>query len=364
MSNKSDEKIGVREFGTMLILIIGVKLSDTTPALLFQRAKNAGWILPIIALVIVFPSYIVMLSLFKKYKDKNLIELQYHLMGKVFGLIYGMALGIIMLILMSISSRDVMDSITIMFYPKTPPVVIYLIFMGTAVFLCRRGLATIGGICWLIVPALIIAAMSAIILTVPDMRTGYIFPIGGIKPMELVKGMPFYVSLETECIMLGALFTKVRSYRDYAIGGMTALIFGSFLIAGSCFAFLLVFDVVALQHIPFPFLELTRIIRIGRFISNAEAIFFGFWIMAAALRFTIYLYAITSAFLSIFHKTDIKPYFILFAAAVIFLSLLPENFVTLVFNIRKYLIVASSCTFIPLPYILLFISKMKGEEDR
>lgn len=40
-------KIGLREFFGITILIIGLKLQDDTPAILFKRLDNAAWIAPI-----------------------------------------------------------------------------------------------------------------------------------------------------------------------------------------------------------------------------------------------------------------------------------------------------------------------------
>jgi hypothetical protein len=231
--------------------------------------------------------------------------------------------------------------------------------MATAVFICGRGLAALGGICWIMIPMLVVAANMAIMLTIPDMRLQYIYPIGGIKVMELIKGIPFFVSMTIEVLILSVLYPKIKSHSDYAKGSLFSLIFGAVNISAFCITYLLVFDVASVQQIPFPYLELTRMIRIGRFISNAEAAFLGFWIIGAALRLTVYLYMITTLFLSTFHRKELKPYFPLFAALCLFFGLLPENFVFILFIYRKYLLLCSFSVIVPLPYLLYFSSKIK-----
>lgn len=362
MKGYKEEKLGIREFSTMLLLIIAVKLSDTTPVLLFQRAKNAGWMLPIISFIVITPSFLVLLSVLKKYKDKNLVEIIYQLMGKFFGFVYSADFTLVMYTLMIIATRDVVDTITTMFYIETPPLIIYCLFMFAALFLCSRGLSAIGSVCWFIVPALATAASTAVALVLPDMKPLYIFPIGGVKPVELIMGIPFYASLEIEVVVMAILYPKVKNHGEYAKGSMIAFIIATILIAGSCLGYLMVFDVIPLEHIAFPFLELTRIIRIGRFISNAEAIFFAFWIMAACLRFSIYLYIVTSLFVNTIKKKSMKLYSLLIAVTVIVFASIPENFPPLVFGIRRYLLLVSFSTLVPLPYILSFLSKRKGEE--
>jgi spore germination protein KB len=355
-----DEKLGFGEFFTIHLLLIAVKLSDTSPVLLFKRAKNGAWMLPIIAAIVFTPSMLIMLSLLKKYKDKNIIDLTYELMGKFLGFILGIVMSMIMLVFTVIATRDISDEIIVMFYPATPPIVIHCLFMGTALFIVHRGLGPLGSACLIIVPGLILAVGSIIMLSIPDMRFGYFFPVTGIKFTDMIKSIPNYSSMVSEVIFLTILYPSVKSNKDYKIGSILALTGGVLLISVMCLTYLFVFDAVAPQHVPFPFHELTRMIRIGRFISNAEAGYLGLWIIAATLRFSIYLYITTRYFVNTFRSNNLKPYYKFIAAAVIFLGLLPENSVFLIFKGRGYLLLLSFTVFITLPYILWFRSYRRG----
>jgi spore germination protein (amino acid permease) len=359
VQNSREVKLGIREFSMMLLLLLGSKFADTTPTLLFKRAKNAAWMLPIISAVIMLPSFLILLSLLKKYKDKNFIEIIYIIMGKYIGFIYSILISTIMFIYMIIISRDVVDTIITMFYPSTPPIVIYLLLMATAIFICRRGLTALGGVCWMIVPILVVTSTLTILLTLPDMKLQYIYPIGGIKITELIQGIPFFASITIEILVLSILYPKVKSHDEYKKGTFIALIIAVIFISAFCVAYVLVFDTIAVQHIPFLYLELTRIIRIGRFVSNSEAAFLGFWISAAGLRLSLYLYMTTSLFLNTFHRKNLKPFFPLFAALCLFFGLLPENFSFILFTFRKYLLLTSFTVIVPQPYLLYFLSKRK-----
>jgi spore germination protein (amino acid permease) len=343
----------------MLLLIIGVKLSDTAPVMFFKSAKNAAWMLPLISAIIMLPTFLILLSLLEKYKNKNLIEIMHLLLGKNLGFIYGIAVASLTFTFTVITTRDVTETVITMFYPRTPPVAIYILFMSCAVFICNRGLQALGGTCLFLVPLLVVVASMAMILTIPDMRLQYIYPISGVRVTELIKRIPFYTTTTVEVILFSVLYTEVKSHAEYKKGSIFALIFGALLISSMCIAYLLVFDVVAAQQIPFPFLELTRMIRIGRFVSNAEAGFLGFWIVAAALRFSIYLFITTKLFLNSFHKNNLKPYFPFFAALCLFFGLLPENFVYLIFKFRPNLLLCGFIVIVPLPYILYFLSMRK-----
>jgi spore germination protein KB len=360
MKRAADDKLGIGEFSMMLLLSIAVKLSDTTPVLLFKRAKNGAWLLPIISALVLIPSLLLMLSLLKKYTDKDIIDICYKLMGIPLGFLYGLAMSVIMLIFMVISTRDINDTVITMFYPRTPPIVIYLLFMCAAVFIAQRGLRPLGSACFIIVPGLVFAVLTIILLSIPDMRTGYLFPITGIKFTEMLKGIPNYSSMVVEVLIFTILYPSVKSDEEYRKGTLFALALSVFMISAMCLTYLMVFDAVALQSIPFPFHMLTRMIRIGRFVTNAEAAYFALWIIAATLRFSIYVYITTRLFLSTFRRKDLKPYFKLIAAVVIFLGMLPDNFTFMVFKGRGYLLLSSFSVFIPLPFILTFLASRKG----
>lgn len=360
MQKTVDEKLGFGEFFTMHLLLIAVKLSDTSPVLLFKRAKNGAWLIPFIAAIVFIPSLFLMLSLLKKYKDKNIVDITYYLMGKFLGFLLGIAMSVIMLVFTVITTRDITDEIIVMFYPSTPPIVIYCLFMGASLFIVHRGLGPLGSACLIIVPGLVLAVVSIIIFSIPDMRFGYIFPIMGIKLTEMLKAIPNYGSMVSEVVFITILYPSVKSHKDYKLGSSMALIGGVLMISAMCLTYLFVFDAVAPQHMPFPFHELTRMIRIGRFISNAEAAYLGLWIIAATLRFSIYLYVTTRFFINTFGGNNLKPYYKLVAATVIFLGMLPENYIYLVFKGRGYLLLSSFIVFFLLPYILWFLSLRKG----
>lgn len=360
MQKTVDEKLGLGEFFTIHLLLISVKLSDTSPVLLFKRAKNGAWMLPIIAAIVFTPSLLIMLSLLKKYKSKNIVDITYELMGKYLGFILGIVISVIMLVFAVIATRDISDEIIVMFYPTTPPIVIHCLFMGTALFIVHRGLGPLGSACLIAVPGLVLAVVSIIMLSIPDMRFGYFFPVTGIKFTEMLKGIPNYSSMVSEVVFLTVLYPSVKSSKDYKLGSIMALAVSILMISLMCLTYLFVFDAVAPQHLPFPFHELTRMIRIGRFISNAEAAYLGLWIIAATLRFAIYLYITTRYFVNTFRSNNLKPYYKFIAAAVVFLGLLPENSIFLIFKGRGYLLLFSFAVIITLPYILWFLSLRKG----
>jgi hypothetical protein len=83
-----DDKLGVLEYASILMLCMGIKATDSTPTIFCKSAMNAGWMVPIVSSFIALASISCLMVLFKKYKDKNLVELIYHLTGRYVGFFY------------------------------------------------------------------------------------------------------------------------------------------------------------------------------------------------------------------------------------------------------------------------------------
>lgn len=363
MLNKSDGKIGIREYTNIVILVIGNKLSDIAPTLLLRTGMNASWIIPVISGVIVLILFMLILPILKKYKDKGLIEIIYLLFGEKIGFLLSFLLFLISLCLAIVNSRMAVDTANTMFFPKTPTLITYIIFISGSYYVAHKGFEAIGHTCWIMVPILIVAASLIIFLVIPDMRFNNIFPLGGSGVPKIMMGSIKYSSMMGEVIILSIFFPYVRNYNDYKIGSLLALAIGVVLISVTLVTYILVFDIMSLQLITYPFHELTRIIRIGRFISNAEGLFFQFWIIAAILRNGIYIYMATGAFGYMIKLKEFEYLVLPMTILIVILGMMPSNIIETLFGITNNLFIISSVIIIFLTILLWIVFRLKGSKS-
>jgi hypothetical protein len=77
--------ISTRQFVAMGMLMIGAKLSDDTPTIIFDHVENAAWMVPVITGVIsIIPIYFL-LKVMSLYPGKNLHDIHLKLFGRFFG---------------------------------------------------------------------------------------------------------------------------------------------------------------------------------------------------------------------------------------------------------------------------------------
>src|SRR5690625_8041626 len=64
--------IGLREYIAVVAIVIGMKISDDTPSILFKDMKNSAWISPIIMGILLFiPIYILLRVITLYHKQMN-----------------------------------------------------------------------------------------------------------------------------------------------------------------------------------------------------------------------------------------------------------------------------------------------------
>lgn len=79
--------MGMREYMAIAILVIGMKITDDVPTILYQNLLNAAWMAPIITgIITVIPIYLL-IKVITLYESKNILDVIVHLFGKYIGFV-------------------------------------------------------------------------------------------------------------------------------------------------------------------------------------------------------------------------------------------------------------------------------------
>lgn len=354
----ADDKIGTREFFSIILIAIGMKVTDTTPSILYEKGANAAWTIPFFYLITIGIPFLVLLSLLKKH-EKGLVDLLYHLTGKVGGTLISFILFLLIFFSTTTSSRSYVAIANTLFYPKTPVIILTFALLITSFFVAKRGLTAIGSASWFIIPTLEILLLILIVAVLKDAQWLSIFPFAGPGVGILIKESLNYSSLFGEIIILAALFPFIRSYKNYQLASLLGFGYTLFKMALFLAIYVAVFDYPSTVNMAYPYQELTRIVNFGKGFTHLEGGFFIFWLIASIFRFAIYLY-LTALLLGGALRIDKFEKLLLPLVGLVALwGLLPEN-VFAMDPYRELLIKIGSWTFISLPFLLWLLSKLKG----
>jgi spore germination protein KB len=129
-------------------------------------------------------------------------------------------------------------------------------------------------------------------------------------------------------------------------------------------SYILVFDSQSVGKITYPFNEATRLVSIGRVITNIETFFLTFWLLVIIVKFAVYLYLVSMLFGYVFNIKEFEHTLIPITILVLLLGLIPTNQLDNIFILKQKIIMYSKYMLLLLPPLLWLILKVKAVRNR
>jgi len=360
LHNTTKDKIGSREFFSIIVLSIGTKLSDVTPTLMVDDGKNASWMIPIIAGLIFFIPFLLILKLLKRYNNKNILEVIEQLTGKWVTLLLGSVLFFFVAATTITESRSYVDIISTMYYSDSPQLAIYFLFIGSSYLIAKHGLEAIGRVAWLSLPYIKISLLFLVLFLIPDLQFGRIFPILGPGLGPLLEEGFTMSTLYGDLFLFTIIYPLLNSQKNFHLTSWIGFGVVVFELALFMMIYTSFYEYSSLEKVSYPWHEITRYVHFGA-IEHTETFYLAFWLGAALIRFAIYLYGIAILLSYLFKINEFEPLLITIATLVIFIGILPENPLTYGLEFRENIIMKySSYFYIIFPFLLWLTAKWKG----
>ncbi|SEM60653.1 spore germination protein (amino acid permease) [Mesobacillus persicus] len=357
---QTEGKIGIREYTAIIMLSVGTKLTDDTPTVLFNSAKNSAWIsLILIALLSIVPIWFLV-KVFSVHQDKNLHDLNVYLFGKVLGHIISvgmLAFGFSALVLDSAIYVDIISS---MYFTKTPSIAIYVVLVIVCGYGAKRGLQHIGSTAWLTLFYLKITLLFALAFAFYKGNTKLIFPLWGPGYWEIVKTAGSKMSIFADFYYLGIIAPMIDSFKSFKKGAFVAFAVVVPEILLALMIYVMLFDFTSIEVISYPFHEMILYISIG-FLTNVETFFLPFWLVAAFVRFAFYFYLVLILFGAIFKIKEYEYLVPVISILVIFLGVFPKSAAFTIPGLREWMLTILSPMFFLLPCFMWLIAKVRGD---
>jgi spore germination protein KB len=352
-------KIGLKEYIAIIILTIGTKLADDTPAIIFDKLYTATWMLPIVTgLISIIPIYFL-LRISSHYPKSNLMDICQRLFGKAVGYIIILLLWIIGMTAYTLDTAIYTDIIGTMYFTETPTIVIYMILMGVSAYGAKKGLEQIGSVAWAVFAYVMISLSIALILAFGNGNSHYLFPIFGPGKWEIVKESSLKLSIFCDFIYFGVIATNISSNKDYRKGTWISLVILIIVLPIAIMAYLILFDYESVKLLNYPFHETIRYISIG-FLTSIETFFLPFWLVASFIRFSVYLYLSAIMFGWLFRIKNFEYLIPTLATLIVIVGMIPETPTFSVLDIKGKIMNLITPFFLILPILLWLLMKLRG----
>ncbi|WP_066287679.1 GerAB/ArcD/ProY family transporter [Bacillus sp. FJAT-29937] len=360
--DQSKGQIGIRELFAIIILTVGTKLSDDTPTIFFKHLNTAAWMAPLIIGAVSFLPLLLLHKTLDLYGDKNLAEIILDIFGKYIGFFILLFLFAISFSALSVDSAIYGNLVSSMYFTKTPYIVIHGLSMALCVYGAKKGISNIGSVAWAFLLYIKLTLLIVILLLFVKGETNFLFPLFGPGKWEIIKKSVTHTSVFADLFYMALLFPFLKDKENYKKGIWIGLLFVMIEMSASIIGYIMLFDYVGAKTMNYPFHEAIRYFQIG-FLINVEIFFFPFWLVAAFMRFTIYLYINALLFSHIFKIKDINYFIPIMTALAIVLGLIPDSPSFSLIHLREHIIYLTTPVFLIFPIVIWLFGKIKGVKN-
>lgn len=358
------EKIRGREITALILLMLITKIADSTPVILAHYAKNAFWMLPIISFLIFIPSYLLLLKVLYNYKDKNLIEIVNHVLGRQIGFFVGFCIFALSFLFTMLNSRIYVDIVNTIYFPESPVLIMYCILIGVSFFGARKGFTIITSTSWLVIPYIMGSLALLALLAFKVIIIQRVFPIFGEGLGVLLKQGLFNSSIYFDLLLITMAFTSVTDPSSFKKGTNLGSIIAVFQMTLFYFIYCTFFDYKSIGNMAFPFHEISNYVTIGQFFTNIETFFFSFWLLMVLIRFMALLYLTSWVFSEVFNIKNVKAVLLPIVFLTVSLGIIPDSPVKTIFFFKDRLLNMVSIPLLLFPLLLWLVGKLKGDYTR
>jgi spore germination protein (amino acid permease) len=358
--NQQSGKLGIREYTSIAIIMVGMKATEDTPALLYRQLQNAAWMIPILSAVIFFIPLFLLVKTLMLFQDKNLFSVIQKLLGKYIGFLVCLLIFFINSFAISFDTRTYINIVKAFYFTTTPNLVAYALLMALCAYGAKKGIQHIGSVSYLIVFYAALSFQIAFLLSTQESTIQSMFPIWGPGKLEIMKHSSQNLTLFADFFILVMIIPYIKSSKDFQKGTWIAFVAVSIQTSMAVLLFICMFD-ASLGGIGYPFHTAIRFISIGNLLPNIEIVFFVIWIMCAFIRFTAFLYINALMFGHIFKIKDFE--FLIPSLATIYLliGIIPESPIDVSGALKPIISNVAGPSFASISIILWLAALLKGE---
>lgn len=259
--------------------------------------------------------------------------------------------------------RQFGDFISTAFLPETPIIVIEILIMAIVAYAVRNGLEVFARVNDLVFPLILVSVVIIISLAAREMDFKRLLPIfadSGIAPLMKGAVMPtaWMGYAVTICVLTPHLNKKQDAYKAAVL---SAVIFGLFLSVVTAGGIASFGPEISAQWMV-PFLSLTRMVDIAKFLSRLEPVIMAVWVAGGAVQISFFHWVGVLGCAQWLGLKDYKPIVLPLTVIVLALNIALHDSILDLFAVLGTFWGPYSLTLfqVGIPFFLLVVATLRG----
>ncbi len=318
-------KFGYHEAISLMVITIVMKVFFTGPAIIMSTVGTAGWYMNILSMLVAILGFMILLSLLKRFNNKNIMQISDLVLGKPVGSIMLITLAAQILLVSSINTREYIEVMKVYVMPESPPSFLMVLLSISVAVLSFMGLETIARYSKFIIYILSAGYILVILLSTQNFVPRQLYPVLGYGlDKTIITGLQ-RCSVYGDIAILGIIASSLQGYREIKKIGLWSILISGIVFSTSLLAYSLVFPYTVGQEITSPMYEMASLIDYGGFLQRMEPIFLFLWNFGSFIEITLTFYAALMVFCHVFRIEDKRPVILPMLTILYCLNLIPRG---------------------------------------
>jgi len=305
------ERISTHQFMTLgAAVLMGITFLPIASFVAVDGGRD-GWMSVLPAFSVAIPYGLMVLSLLEQYPHKDLLQISETFfgkwIGKSVGVLYILIMGYFGGLLLAEAGNMYQSSVM----PLTPISVFYLGALLLVFYMVRSGIEVLARFSEAIFPLIVIALVLNIVLCIPRIEQGELFPImsEGLKPLFLggIKVVPLVM---TYILFLAGIATFLPTGKQELAQLKSGVWRGVFLVGILntlvVLIQILVFGPGETVRLVYGLLVLGKMVEISQTVTGIESLFIGIWLGALVIKVSSCFFAVAWGLESVFSLNGLK----------------------------------------------------------
>ncbi|MFC4560084.1 endospore germination permease [Virgibacillus kekensis] len=276
------------------------------PSITGKIARQDMWLSPIWGSVFGIIAVILAAKLNNRFPKQTIIQYSSELVGKVTGKLIGFLYLFFLIHSLGIILREYGEFIKGFFLLQTPIAVIIGSMVLVSALAVRGGIEVMARSAQVFVPIVFVLFILIVILLMPEMDPGNLFPILENGPMRSLEGAIVPASWFQQFFLLSFMLPFMNDREKGAKWGMVSVIAVMFTLVISNLVAMFLFGNIT-SHFTYPVMEAARYISLAEFIQHMESVVMAIWVGGTFVKISVFYYVFVISLSHWLHLSDYRP---------------------------------------------------------
>ncbi|OQB14324.1 MAG: Spore germination protein [Firmicutes bacterium ADurb.Bin193] len=317
----SQDKITIRQSMFVLTTIVFSPSVRFFPNYTARIAKQASWLAPFVAALIMLPMLFISVSIAKKYKDASFITVMDDICTKAVSRVITFLYILWLTLILALYVRYYAERLLTTILPNVDMLVFIIPMLILSAVVARKNAVVLARMSEIILPVITVFFVLCVIGVLPEVKIKNLTPISYLDALPVLYSSLGIIAIWSYMPFIfhfSSIISGKESIKKIGLQTLIAILFISFFSIATAVG---VLGDSIIRLIPIPFFAVIKQLSLFDSIERIEAFIVSVWLLSDFVLITFFTIIALDIMKNMFKLTDPKPLAGIYTVIVFFISL-------------------------------------------